>query len=864
MEYQNSFGYWLRLKRKALDLTRAGLADRVGCSTATIRKLETEERRPSEQIVLRLAEIFNISLAERTAFLRFARGDLRSVPSEIQENFPWQASTRSPRSNLPAATTTLIGREKEIAAVSEYILRKDIRLINLIGPPGIGKTRLSIEAARETRNNFPDGVFFVALAPLDDPSLIAPAVVHALDYGRAMSVPASQQLAEGIGEKRILLVLDNCEHLIEDVAPLASTLLSACSSLKIIATSREPLCIHGEWIYSVPALDVPKESLSINMEIASEFSALTLFTERARAVRHDFALNADNIRFVASICAQLDGLPLAIELLAARMRLMSPKTLLERMSAQFILSADGMRSLPARQKTLHNAINWSYNLLTEEEKKLFVRLSVFAGSFTLDAVESIFTRMNTSKSKSDLIALLLDKSLLQRTFDEHGEMRFALLDTIHQFALDRMRSMGIEAEACDGHLEYYLDLAEQADREIHRPRQVEWLDRLGLEHENFLKALDWCVSKQKTETALRLLGALGWAWDVRGHYIEARSWFDKVRTLPEINAYPAQYASLLNHLARHCWMLGDMREASILLEESREIWLKLGSAGEWGLAVTIRWLGAVAFWGESDQDVAISYFEQDLEYYRKHGDQHGLAVTIFYLGRVKHYTSSSLGLYEQSLNLFRQLGDLYWTAIVLQHIGRKFQDEGKFQKARLYLTQCLAMYEELGFKEGIAEGLLDIGHVSRHEGDYDQAEEYYQQSRIHSHEYGLTLDEGMVNLYLGIVSLHRNDFRLAGNYLKEFHRSFHQTNEKLATSFLLHGLAAVAVGMNQPEQAARLYGGMESLMISCAPNVCGEFDRYIQIAREQLGEAAFETLADEGRLMSLEQAVAHAVQDGFA
>ena len=353
---EHSFGYWLKLKRKAFDLTRKELAQRVGYSAATIRKIEDEERRPSTQIAERLAEILNILQNEQASFLRFARGDSKSAPIETTEDLPWRASPKLPRSNIPATTTSLIAREREIAQVREYLSRDDIRLVTLIGPPGIGKTRLSIEAARASLHDFPDGVFFVALALLDDPNSIVSAIIQALGYMESGANVPEDQLKDSIGQKQMLIVLDNCEHLIEGIASIASRLLSACPHLKMLATSRESFRIPGEWLYPIPAFDIPKESDAIDLDNASNCPALMLFVERARAVRPDFKLTDDNIQTVAAICARLDGLPLVIELIAARMRLMSPQALLERLSGHFVLTADGMRAPSERQKTLKNAI----------------------------------------------------------------------------------------------------------------------------------------------------------------------------------------------------------------------------------------------------------------------------------------------------------------------------------------------------------------------------------------------------------------------------------------------------------------------------------------------------------------------------
>src|SRR5215208_606498 len=383
MQEQHSFGYWLRLKRKASELTREALADRVGCSVSTIRKLEDDERRPSAQIAELLTEIFKIPTNERAAFLRFARGDWSSAPSLGDEEAPWRVSApeipQHPRSNLPATFTSLIGRNKDIAAVHDYLTHPDIRLVTLIGAPGIGKTRLSIASASKSLAEFSDGVFFVGLAPLDQPSLIPSAISQALGYIEKNNLSPEEGLIEGIANKRMLLVLDNSEHLIEDVARLASSLLSACSRLKILTTSREALQIPGEWLYSVPALDMPKEYSIVDVETISEFPALVLFAERARAVRSNFALNAENIRAVASICSQLDGLPLAIELIAVRVKTLSPEQIAARFNDRFALLTSGSRIAPSRQQTLRATLDWSHDLLTETERELFRQLAVVVG-----------------------------------------------------------------------------------------------------------------------------------------------------------------------------------------------------------------------------------------------------------------------------------------------------------------------------------------------------------------------------------------------------------------------------------------------------------------------------------------------------
>ncbi|MBL8102950.1 MAG: XRE family transcriptional regulator, partial [Anaerolineales bacterium] len=529
MQEQHSFGYWLRLKRKALDLTREALADRVGCSVSMIRKLEDEERHPSAQIAELLAEIFKIPTTERTAFLRFARGDWRSAPSQGDEEAPWRVSTpalpQQSRSNLPATFTSLIGRDKDIAVVQDYLTNPDIRLVTLIGPPGIGKTCLSIASASKLLADFPDGVFFVALAPLDQPSLIPSAIAQALGYVEKSDLPGEKRLMEGIGNKRMLFVLDNCEHLIEDVTSLADSLLSTCSRLKILTTSREALRIPGEWLYSVPALDMPKEHSIVDVETISEFPALVLFAERARAARSDFALNAENIRAVASICSQLAGLPLAIELIAARVKTLSVEQIAARLDDRFALLTSGSRIATSRQQTLRATLDWSYELLTETERELFRQLSVFAGGFTLEALESV-ALLDSNQSILDALSRLVDKSLL--LVEQQDQPRYRFLEPIRQYARHKLNETREANLIQDRHLNYYLRVAEDAEPHLFGVVQQDWKYRLELDHDNLRVALAWSLESNQIEVGLKMAGALAWFWHSKGHLSEGNLWLEKL------------------------------------------------------------------------------------------------------------------------------------------------------------------------------------------------------------------------------------------------------------------------------------------------------------------------------------------------
>ena len=728
---EQTFGTWLRLKRKSLDLTREGLADRVGCSAATIRKIEAEERRPSAQIVERLADVFQIPADERTTFLHFARGDWKAAPAPEIERSPWRASTPSTRSNIPATTTSLIGRGRDIVDICGYLQQPDTRLVTLIGPPGIGKTRLSIEAARASLADFPDGVFFIALALLKDPNLIPSAIAQGLGYVGARNISTNKQLKEGIGDKNMLLVLDNCEHLIEMVASLASELISACSQLKLLATSRESLRISGEWQYAVPAFDLPMIRSTVDVESASKYPALTLFAERARAVRSDFSLNADNIETVAAICSHLDGLPLAIELIAARMRLMSPQALLDRLSSQFVLTADGMRAASERQKTLHNAIDWSYRLLPPEEQKLFAYLSVFSGGFTLGAVEAIFSKKITERSLPNLIASLLDKSLLKPApdFDASGEARYTMLVTIQEYARECLWEMGEETEIRNAHLVYFLNLAEQGGRGMRSSDQVEWLHRLNAVRENLHAALDWAIERKQTEVVLQLVRNLHWFWFVHSDHNEARRGLGRALALLDVRSYPEAQAEALTQLAHHIWTQIGAEEAKPLVK--RALSLARAHDDKRNIARSLSILGLV-FIAERNFAEAQSNLKESKAFFQEIGDkwEYAHAVMALALGAYnQNELVESLSLHEQALSLFREVGDSYFQSFALDFIGILQVKQGEVKHGVIALHEALILAIRLDSKHGIAGAISRLAEVAQHVGDSARAVQLYWAAR---------------------------------------------------------------------------------------------------------------------------------------
>ena len=825
---QQSFGHWLKLKRKALDLTREELAKQVGYSAATIRKIEDEERHPSAQVVERLAEIFNIPPPDRTAFLEFARGVLQSAPPETDENSPWHASSKLHRTNLPATLNSLIGREQEIADIREYLQNEAIRLVTLMGPPGIGKTRLSIETARALLPDFADGVFFVALAILDDPHAIASAIIRALGYIENGHTAPTDQLKQGIGEKQMLIVLDNCEHLIEEASSIASELLSACPHLKVLSTSRESFRISGEWIYLVPAFDIPKDSPQIELANVSDFPALTLFAERARAVQPSFKLTSDNIPTIAEICSQLDGLPLGIELIAARMRFMSPQALLERMSGQFVLAADGMRAPSERQKTLRNAIDWSYHLLSEQEQKLFVYLSVFSGGFTLADAEAIFARTVTEKSVTELVALLLDKSLIRRAARESSEDRYQMLVTIQEYARERLQEMGEETEIRNWHLAYFSELARQARPHLRSSDQLEWLDRLETEYDNIRAALSWAQASGSIATGLYLATDLEMFWIYRAYLREACLTLENLLA----NAVPVDHLRVFvraHTVAGHLQDLsGSLALSHAHAQEAERLCLQLEPLNKADLADARNVLTSTDVDASNDPARARQQYEENLKLFQEADDPWNIAHTLYNIGLAFRSTgdlTSARQAFEQSLAIFQRCGDNIRVVHQSSELAGIAFEEGKYAEVRKRYEEVLSFYRQARFNLLMGVPLYMLGMIAIREGDHARAKTRFSECLLFNQQRGM-------------------------NFL---------------LSECLIALAGIASAEKQFERAAQIVGAVErqveasQFSLENAPRA--KLEQLTKVLREELGDAELEALRVKGRAMTMEQAIAYALEN---
>lgn len=630
MKFLASFGQWLMLRRQALHVQRTELAARIGCAVVTLRKIETDERRPSRQLAEQLATHLAIADDEREVFIRVARGEL----AVDRLDAPMPEVPISP--SLPVPTTSLVGRAREIENVRSLLSRPDVRLLTLTGAPGVGKTRLAREAVATMPALFGDGVCFVDLSSLSDPDLVLVAVAHAMHVGLSGKQSLSERLGRYLQPKRVLLVLDNFEHMLR-AAPCLSPLLSAAPRLKLLVTSRVALELSGEHRFTVLPFGVPpdadtwKHPLS-GTEAQQRYAAIDLFVQRARAVAPGFALADADVPAVADICRRLDGLPLAIELAAVRAALFTPQELLAGLNDRFALLTGGARDLSARHATLRHAIDWSYGLLSPPEQQLLRRLSVFVGGCTVQAVQNVCNDDGAiGNDVVDEVSTLVASSLLQRYVGYDGRSRFRMLETVRDYALQQLVNSG-EAEIMRcRHAAYYLALAEAAQQEWDRPDEWDWLRRLVSVRDNLQAALRWAIDTRDAALSLRLTGALFKFLTTCSPLTEARSWIEAVLVLAESNHAPelrAAKAKVLNVAGYVALETSDYPQASIYFARGLALYRALGD--ERGVAWSMR--GCALVHVHCDQDAAAEQLlYQSLELCQSSGDAWGEAWSLYAL-----------------------------------------------------------------------------------------------------------------------------------------------------------------------------------------------------------------------------------------
>jgi predicted ATPase/class 3 adenylate cyclase/DNA-binding CsgD family transcriptional regulator len=723
--------------------------------------------------------------------------------------------------NLPIQPTSLIGREKEVAKVLELLQREEIRLLTLTGPGGTGKTRLGLQVAAELSEAFSDGVYFVNLAPISDPELVVPTLAQTLNVKEIAEQPLLDLLKASLHWKHLLLLLDNFEQVV-GAAVYVAELLAACPNLKVLVTSRMALHVRGEQEFAVPPLAVPDRGRLPDLGALSQYEAVALFIQRAQSVKSEFQVTNANAPAVAEICARLDGLPLAIELAAARIKVLPPQALLARLSQQLTVLTSGARDAPTRQQTLRNTIEWSYQLLDAYEQRLFRELSVFVGGCTLQAIEAICGAPGDGNGVGlvfDGVASLIDKSLLQQTEKEYGESRFLMLETIREYGLECLMASGEAEVTRQAHASYYLRLSEQAEPELRGMQQAMWLNRLEAEHVNFRAALGWALENGEVEIGLRLVGALWRFWMVRGYFTEGRGWLERVQARSS-DAAPALQARAFTGVGSMAWSQGNYQQA-------------------------IRW------------------HQQALALYREVGDMQGIAFALNNLGIQAQYQGDyerARAFLEESLALYREQGDQWGIAIVLGNLGLGEASQGDYERAKALFEENLAISRELKAKADIALALHNLGDIARYRGDHQRAMVYLEECLFVCEELGDKRLTSMTLNILGLVARWQGDFARSAALHTESLALSRELGEKLCIAQCLEGLAGVYGMQKHPEQAARLLGAAEAereaINSPLLPIDRADYGHIVSIIRAQLDEAAFAVFWAEGRTMTPEQALA--------
>lgn len=736
--------------------------------------------------------------------------------------------------NLPAFLSNFIGREREMLQVKQLLASN--RMLTLTGPGGCGKTRLAVEVATHTIDDYPDGTWLIELAPISDPRLVPQALAQVLAVHEESSGSITDILINQLRAREALLIVDNCEHLIEACARLAELLLQFCPGLHILATSRESLGLPGEYAWNVPPLSLPEPQPWRDPEsarrAASDYlqsEAVRLFIERAKSVSPSFTPTETNVAVIAEICRRLDGMPLAIELAVARVRTLSVQQIAERLDDRFNLLTSGSRTAPHRQQTLAATLDWSYALLSEQEQKVFQRLSVFAGGSTLEAAEAVCAGNGVeSVQVMDVLSRLVEKSLVTADKPEPVETRYRLLETIRQYALEKATESGELGGSKNRHLNYFVEWAETAEPYLNGAEQLQWVELYEAEHGNLRAALDWSITdEERVEDGLRLAAACGRFWRLHNYFTEGRVRFSSFLSHPVAQKRTLARASALSHMANLMYLQSDYPAMKPILEEALSICRELGDPFQGKLAVTLELMGEMAT-EEGDYKRASAYFQEALEIFRRLNDHKGM-------------------------------GD------ILMQLGWASMRTGDFQKAQNLLEEFLVVSETSGNKTNMAFAFSGLGEAAGRQGQYQHAITMLEQGLSISREIKDKWITATLLGSLGWVALCQSEFNSMLKYMRDSLEIRLNIGDKGGIAWCLEKLAKAKVEQGQLEQAAKIFGYAEALRAPIGsvidPTDQPDYKRIIFRIQSALRKEVFSAAWAEGQAMTLEQAIDYALAE---